>query len=114
MNRKRKLKKKPPAFRSLSPACTNPHFHWSAFREVKQANDLLGVTVLFCFSGSPWIAVPGELRGYEEAHKRYGRLPWKALFEPTIKLLSEPLLISPVMDKMFRHPQFSRIGKRLW
>ncbi|NXR53276.1 GGT5 hydrolase, partial [Hippolais icterina] len=63
--------------------------------------------------GPPWIGVPGELRGYEEAHKRHGRLPWKALFEPTIKLLSEPLVISPVLDKILRHPSFSNPGKSL-
>ncbi|NXC97541.1 GGT5 hydrolase, partial [Certhia familiaris] len=63
--------------------------------------------------GPRWIGVPGELRGYEEAHKRHGRLPWKALFEPTIKLLSEPLVISPVLDKILNHPVFSAPGKSL-
>ncbi|NXF19304.1 GGT5 hydrolase, partial [Rhodinocichla rosea] len=69
--------------------------------------------VLLCSSGPHWIGVPGELRGYEEAHKRHGRLPWKALFEPTIKLLSEPLVISPVLEKILHHPAFSEPGKSL-
>ncbi|NXR43155.1 GGT5 hydrolase, partial [Zosterops hypoxanthus] len=70
-----------------------------------------------CNAGFPigprWIGVPGELRGYEAAHKRHGRLPWKALFEPTIKLLSEPLVISPVLEKILHHPAFSGPGKSL-
>ncbi|XP_054144825.1 glutathione hydrolase 5 proenzyme [Melozone crissalis] len=63
--------------------------------------------------GPRWIGVPGELQGYEEAHRRHGRLPWKALFEPTIKLLSEPLVISPVLEKILHHPAFSGPGKSL-
>ncbi|XP_036221014.1 glutathione hydrolase 1 proenzyme [Bactrocera oleae] len=34
-------------------------------------------------------AVPGEVLGYWEMHRKYGRLPWKVLFQPTIKLCKE-------------------------
>ncbi|XP_072311531.1 glutathione hydrolase 5 proenzyme [Eucyclogobius newberryi] len=55
-------------------------------------------------SGSQWIGVPGELKGYEELHKQYGRLPWHKLFEPTVKLAREGLALPDYLAHFFSSP----------
>lgn len=48
----------------------------------------------FAILGGLAVAIPGELRGYHEAWKKYGRLSWAELFEPTIKLCEEGVPIN--------------------
>ena len=70
-------------------SANNSNVYTIDFREVAPA--LSNSTM---FKSRPWsakfgglaVGVPGELRGLEEAHRRWGTLPWMRLFAPSISL----------------------------
>uniref|UniRef100_A0A8D2BQE0 Glutathione hydrolase 5 proenzyme n=1 Tax=Sus scrofa TaxID=9823 RepID=A0A8D2BQE0_PIG len=53
-------------------------------------------------TGAQWIGVPGELRGYAEAHRRHGHLPWAQLFQPTIELLQGDLRVPHILGQFLQ------------
>jgi gamma-glutamyltranspeptidase/glutathione hydrolase len=45
------------------------------------------------------VGIPGNIRLAQMAHKRWGRLPWKRLFAPAIKLAADGFAISPALEE---------------
>jgi gamma-glutamyltranspeptidase / glutathione hydrolase / leukotriene-C4 hydrolase len=48
-------------------------------------------------SGGLAIGIPGEVAGFWKAHKRYGRLPWSALFKPAIDMCNEGIVVQKAL-----------------
>ncbi|XP_062536400.1 scoloptoxin SSD14-like isoform X2 [Armigeres subalbatus] len=52
------------------------------------------------------IATPGELKGYWEAHKRFGKLPWREIMEPTLNICRNGFQMSKHMfDSLHANPK---------
>lgn len=45
------------------------------------------------------MAVPGEIRGFEVAWKKFGRLEWHELFEPAVRVASDGVPISRAVGR---------------
>ena len=61
------------------------------------------------------VGVPGLLRALEMAHQNHGKLPWKDLFTPAIKLAERGFAISPRLHKLLSGRwtrKFSPIAKK--
>ncbi|XP_055957942.1 glutathione hydrolase 1 proenzyme [Patella vulgata] len=65
--------------------------------------------------GGSAIAVPGELKGFQEIHQSYGRLEWSTLFQPTIDLCENGVPVTRALhravagktDTLANDPNFS-------
>jgi gamma-glutamyltranspeptidase/glutathione hydrolase/leukotriene-C4 hydrolase len=59
-------------FREVAPALSNR----TMYKDNPMGSRIGGLAV----------GVPGEIRGLQEAHSRWGSKPWKELVEPSVKL----------------------------
>ncbi|MBV7257536.1 gamma-glutamyltransferase [Pacificimonas sp. WHA3] len=58
-------------------------------------------------AGGMSVGIPGNLRLMEQAHKRFGKLPWSRLFQPSIRLARGGWEVSPRF-----HAMLGRSGQR--
>lgn len=49
------------------------------------------------YTGALSMGVPGEIAGLHKAWSKYGRLPWKSLFDPAIQLAKDGFLVAPYL-----------------
>src|SRR5260221_3303071 len=55
------------------------------------------------------VGAPGVLRVLELAHSKHGKLPWRRLFEPALRLADEGFAVSPRLHRLIAaHPLLKR------
>jgi gamma-glutamyltranspeptidase/glutathione hydrolase/leukotriene-C4 hydrolase len=52
-------------------------------------------------------AIPGELKGFELAHKHFGKLPWKDLFQPAINMCENGFKLTKILSQVIESEESS-------
>ncbi|GJI91794.1 gamma-glutamyltransferase [Duganella hordei] len=78
--------------RETAPASADEHLFQD--KDGKAVSREIGVI------GGRSVGAPGVLRMLELAHKEHGKLPWKALFAPAIKLAEDGFNVSPRLNAL--------------
>ncbi|GJI98724.1 gamma-glutamyltranspeptidase [Duganella caerulea] len=78
--------------RETAPATADEHLFQD--KDGKPVSREIGVI------GGRSVGAPGVLRMLELAHKEHGKLPWKALFAPAIKLAEDGFNVSPRLNAL--------------
>ncbi|KQQ46364.1 gamma-glutamyltransferase [Duganella sp. Leaf126] len=84
--------------RETAPAAADEHLFQD--KDGKPVSRETGVV------GGRSVGAPGVLRMLELAHKQHGRLPWKALFAPAIKLADDGFAVSPRLNALLRWDKY--------
>jgi gamma-glutamyltranspeptidase/glutathione hydrolase/leukotriene-C4 hydrolase len=61
--------------------------------------------ICFYLTGGLSVAVPGELKGYWEAHQKFGKLPWSRLIEPSIQVCEEGSIITSYLARLLKQEE---------
>ncbi len=89
--------------RETAPAAATPELFMKDGRPIAFMDGVVG---------GRSVGVPGTLRALELAHRQHGKLPWKDLFEPAIRLAEGGFAISPRLASFLRDPAIADSLKR--
>jgi gamma-glutamyltranspeptidase/glutathione hydrolase len=98
-------------YREKAPAKSTPKMFLDDRGEVDPVKSGVGYRV---------IGVPGSVRGFWEASKRYGKLNWKTVVEPAVKLARDGFVVDGVLSRslkgqaqaMEHYPEFGRVYRK--
>jgi gamma-glutamyltranspeptidase / glutathione hydrolase / leukotriene-C4 hydrolase len=89
------------------PNSTAKVFNFRETAPAKSTKDMYARDPQLSVYGGLSVGVPGEIMGYAEAHKMFGKLPWNRLFEESIEMTRDGFLVPPELaDRIRRYADF--------